>query len=315
MDIKAMECEITADWSIDKKALHEVEVDGYFDSPLIQTIIPGVECVISMFPNDDNDDVSNVNCRLYVETDTSIDANFTFSIPSANFSETCVCKFVNSEDGDNVFICSRASLFDSKNKYFQNGKLTFQLRGTFKFNLVEDIKQGSLGQKLWEKDDKDFTIQVEDKEIKAHKFILRQFSPFFEAMFNSGMKEARESKVKFEEFSFDVVEMAIKFCYDIKHGSLGCSVDTRLSLLKFSDVYDIADLKIYVQQKLAKQLSSDNLCKIANAAIEFNADKLRLCCMLYLIKCLKNTVAISDFDSLDANFKFEAMNKVCCRKL
>uniref|UniRef100_A0AC34FPI4 BTB domain-containing protein n=1 Tax=Panagrolaimus sp. ES5 TaxID=591445 RepID=A0AC34FPI4_9BILA len=245
MDIEAMECEIAADWSIDKKALKEVRVGGNLVSPVFQTTIAGVEYYISIAPNDtsnDGTDGSYVNCCLYVETDTYIDANFTFTIPSANISKTCK----SSACGDNeiietVSVCSRESLFEPKNKYFQNEKLTLQLRGTFNINLIDNIEFESLGEMLWCEDNKDFTIQVEDKEIKAHKFILRQCSPFFEAMFNSGMKEAQESKVKFEGFSYDVVEMAVNFCYEFEYRH--CSVDTLLSLLKFSLLYDIPQLK------------------------------------------------------------------------
>uniref|UniRef100_A0AC35FRG8 BTB domain-containing protein n=1 Tax=Panagrolaimus sp. PS1159 TaxID=55785 RepID=A0AC35FRG8_9BILA len=91
------------------------------------------------------------------------------------------------------------------------------------------------------------------------------------------MKESRENKVAIEGFPFKNVEAAIKICYDCEISNT-FSVDDNLFLLKFSDLYDIEHVKTFVECFLADVISSDNVCSIANASIEFNAEKLRLCC-------------------------------------
>uniref|UniRef100_A0A914Y639 BTB domain-containing protein n=1 Tax=Panagrolaimus superbus TaxID=310955 RepID=A0A914Y639_9BILA len=304
-----MECEIAADWIIDEKTLSEAEEYEYIESPRIQTTIPGVGYYIRIHPNENHD----VYFHLRVNTNTNVDADYTFSIPSADFSlnkhSTYECDYI---DENEVYAFSRKSLFESKNKYFRNGKLTFQLRGTLKCELCL-IEQESLAQIFFKKEDKDFVIQVDDKEIKAHKLILRERSPVFAAMFDSGMKEAQESKVKIEGFSYDTVQMAINSCYDME--KLWYSTNDLLLLLKFSDVYDIAHFKNSVQQRLVMKLAPDNVCSIAHASVETNADKLRLCCMNYLLKCLKDSTAVSDLDFLDTEFKLELVTKAFCHKI
>uniref|UniRef100_A0AC34FQJ1 BTB domain-containing protein n=1 Tax=Panagrolaimus sp. ES5 TaxID=591445 RepID=A0AC34FQJ1_9BILA len=61
-------------------------------------------------------------------------------------------------------------------------------------------------------------------------------------MCQSGLKEAKENKVKIEDFSFDIVEAAVKLCY---HHSLvpHTSLEEKMQLLQFFDKYDIQQLK------------------------------------------------------------------------
>uniref|UniRef100_A0AC34FPA1 BTB domain-containing protein n=1 Tax=Panagrolaimus sp. ES5 TaxID=591445 RepID=A0AC34FPA1_9BILA len=208
-----MECQIATDWIVDEKALLEIKENDCLESQHIQTTIPGVGYYIQIHPNDkiENDD-NVVYFHIYVDRPQFIDCDldYTFSIPSAKFCETY------DDDVNVVYACKRVAFFEPKNKYFQNGKITLQLRGTLKGDPMEVIEHDTFTQMLWYKDDKDFTIQIDDKEIKVHKLILRHCSPVFAAMFDSGMKEAQENKVKIEGFPFIAVRMAMEFCYDIK---------------------------------------------------------------------------------------------------
>uniref|UniRef100_A0AC34FET2 BTB domain-containing protein n=1 Tax=Panagrolaimus sp. ES5 TaxID=591445 RepID=A0AC34FET2_9BILA len=301
-----MECAIATDWIVEEKALHEVVEDGCLESQHIQTTIPSVKYCIQIHPNGKSEDGNEVYFQLKVITTTLITADVTFSIPSAKFSENFNYGYDNDDDIYGPYVLKREAFFQSKNKYFQNGKLNLQLRGTLS---IEQSEQQSLGIILWKRDDKDFIIQVDNKEIKAHKYVLRALSPVFAAMFDSGMKEAQENKAKIEGFSFDVVYVAVKFCYDIKW--FYYFNDELLSLLKFSDIYDIAHLKAYIEQNLVKSFSPNNVCSIANAAVETNANKLRSYCLNYLIKCSKDSTPIAKMDSLDDALKYEfALNAV-----
>uniref|UniRef100_A0AC35F5N7 BTB domain-containing protein n=1 Tax=Panagrolaimus sp. PS1159 TaxID=55785 RepID=A0AC35F5N7_9BILA len=109
--------------------------------------------------------------------------------------------------------------------------------------------------KLWNDDEKDFTLIVGDRELQVNKLILRVNSPVFAAMFKSGMKEAIENKVETIGFdNFEVVESAIKYCYgfDIRQN---LSVKRAMPLLQFADFYDIRGFKecpIDVTWKISK---------------------------------------------------------------
>uniref|UniRef100_A0AC34GN30 BTB domain-containing protein n=1 Tax=Panagrolaimus sp. ES5 TaxID=591445 RepID=A0AC34GN30_9BILA len=136
-------------------------------------------------------------------------------------------------------------------------------------------------------------------------------------MFDSGMKEARENKVKIAGFPYEVVEEAVRFCYDRDHLFAFdiLSDDDKMLLLKFSDVYDMASLKTYIESEIEYTVTPDNVCRLANASIKFNAEKLHSRCINYLVKCIKDSTPVANFDILNAILKTELLNKVVCHKI
>ena len=63
-------------------------------------------------------------------------------------------------------------------------------------------------------------------------------------MFESQLKEAAEGRVEIKEFSPDVVEAAINYCYDQNTIEDNLSLADKLSLLYFADMYDIYGLTV-----------------------------------------------------------------------
>ena len=64
-------------------------------------------------------------------------------------------------------------------------------------------------------------------------------------MFKTPMKESIENRVEIVDFTYDVVEKAMKYCY---HYNLepDASFDEVFLLLKFADKYDITALKVII---------------------------------------------------------------------
>uniref|UniRef100_A0AC35GUK2 BTB domain-containing protein n=1 Tax=Panagrolaimus sp. PS1159 TaxID=55785 RepID=A0AC35GUK2_9BILA len=136
---------------------------------------------------------------------------------------------------------------------------------------IQMWKQGTsddlLGLGLWEQDYKDFTVAAADgKKTAAHKNVLAARSTIFAKMFESGMKEAKENKVVIKDFSYDIVEKAIKLFY---HQSLvpHTTLEEKTKLLQFFDKYDIQQLKDDLEKHLISIIDVSNVCRLTNAAL------------------------------------------------
>ena len=98
----------------------------------------------------------------------------------------------------------------------------------------------SISRSLFEsKQYSDFTLIVDEKEIKVHKCVLGIASPVFDRMFNSECIEAKEDKSVIKEFDFLTVEVSVKLVYgfEILHDDL--DIDVLLDLYRFAHQYEI----------------------------------------------------------------------------
>lgn len=67
---------------------------------------------------------------------------------------------------------------------------------------------------LWSKKQLiDFTVKIDKESIECHRFILAACSDFFQALFNSGMKEVTENCVVLKNISVAVFELVLKSVY------------------------------------------------------------------------------------------------------
>uniref|UniRef100_A0AC35FQX3 BTB domain-containing protein n=1 Tax=Panagrolaimus sp. PS1159 TaxID=55785 RepID=A0AC35FQX3_9BILA len=160
-----MECAVAMDWIVDEK--------NYLSFLYVPTsFIDGGYC-IRIFVNEMKYDSKEKYVFFFLDLSEEhlIDANVTLSIASANFCDNFTFEY----DSRVTNHISHESFFDPKNGYFQNGKLTVQLRGslTYIIRKTHEIKSiKNVGEILWKIDGKDFTIELDDGEIKAHKFVL-----------------------------------------------------------------------------------------------------------------------------------------------
>lgn len=101
----------------------------------------------------------------------------------------------------------------------------------------------------------DITIVVGDKKYRAHKIVLTSSSPYFEAMFLSGMAESHQESVVLQNIDSEAFEAVLNMIYD---GQIIISVMTVQSILFAASIFQIDHLKNACSEFLIKELTPHN---------------------------------------------------------
>uniref|UniRef100_A0AC34FYM7 BTB domain-containing protein n=1 Tax=Panagrolaimus sp. ES5 TaxID=591445 RepID=A0AC34FYM7_9BILA len=301
-------------WWIPEKQIKDLKnsIKSHLHSTCVFNIC-GIKYSLYLYPFGNNKDTKEqtwIFLELKLGNIKKIEADFTVKIESADFSQTFHQIFENTGIFGN-FNCTTEKFFDKEKKFFVDGKFTVKINGILNFEGPTPTQQiwngGKLGNKFWEKGDKDFTIAVDEKEIKVHKFILGTHSDVFATMFNSKMKESIENKVFITDFSFEVVETGIKLMYDCNFAT-SLSLDELMSLLRFFDKYNLpTQIKDDIEALLIKEIHFSTVIRIANCSALTNSLKLKEKCIKYLKSCMVSNISINDIHILDKDIALEML--------
>uniref|UniRef100_A0A914QEC9 Speckle-type POZ protein n=1 Tax=Panagrolaimus davidi TaxID=227884 RepID=A0A914QEC9_9BILA len=318
-----MEYPINLEWTIGVdhlKALKNSSNNGFLSSDKFTAIgASGVKYFLKVYPNGHKDELrgqASMFLNLFLGKETEVEAEYTFSIKSADRTEKVNILFKNIS-GWGRFICKTDELFDPSKNFIVGGKLTLKVEGFLKTKNAEPSwtikKLTSNFNRLWKTGFEDFTIVAGGKQIEVHKCVLACQSPVFEAMLKSSMKEGIENKVEISDFSSDIVEKAIKLCYQ-QIGVSDVSLEECSLLLKFADKYDIATLMGDLEKYLGDKIDVSTVCEISKYAADGNAVKLRNKCLDYLACFLSKKEYVPNMEMLDKDFLIAAFTKISCRK-
>lgn len=152
--------------------------------------------------------------------------------------------------------------------------------------------QNEFGRLLKDGSFADFTFNVDDEKIKAHKVILASSSRYFEAMFKSQMIESQTSCIAVTDLKPDVIRTMLGFIYtglirkpDPNTSGLDAHEDISLlsSLLQAADLYQIDNLKHNCEQLLCKLVTRSSANDLIILAVSYNLDKLLKCVATFLV--------------------------------
>uniref|UniRef100_A0A914QW19 BTB domain-containing protein n=1 Tax=Panagrolaimus davidi TaxID=227884 RepID=A0A914QW19_9BILA len=318
--IQKLKCPIAIELIIPEDKLNEEKNsgNGLFSKWFDASNIPGVEYRIGIYPTDpEHEGETWIYFEiLSLKNKLNIDTVFNITIKSANY---VLKKHLTSNFFIGEKLCTTEELFDPAKRFIVDGEMTIYMDGILMIEKeaeneilmqFDDTVDSKLCLDLWKQENKDFTISADGKEIYAHKNVLAARSPVFSRMFESGMTEAKENKVTIKDFTFDIVEKAVKLCY---HQSLVpySTLEEKTKLLQFFEKYDIQPLKDVLEKYLISVLNEITVCRLTNAALLSNASKLEMKCTKFLKTCLK-TKPIADFDILDKDFAFNLLKNAFC---
>uniref|UniRef100_A0AC34G7J3 BTB domain-containing protein n=1 Tax=Panagrolaimus sp. ES5 TaxID=591445 RepID=A0AC34G7J3_9BILA len=219
-----LEIPIAARWKISKEKLLakcKNESETIFSEGVVIEELSGVKYHIAIACGKTKD-ITKIGVFLLIlmEQQLNIDVSYKFSIPSTYKLINKAGEMKKEKSHTNIFssIATIEELFDPTNNFIVHDYLTVTMEAIInvEFAAASNGQQPQcckLGSKLWEREDKDFVIYVEGKEIKLHKNVINAESVVFETMIQSGMQESKENNVNIIDFDFTTVESAVKFCY------------------------------------------------------------------------------------------------------
>uniref|UniRef100_A0AC34FR40 BTB domain-containing protein n=1 Tax=Panagrolaimus sp. ES5 TaxID=591445 RepID=A0AC34FR40_9BILA len=107
----------------------------------------------------------------------------------------------------------------------------------------------------------------------VHKIVLETFSPIFKKMIEAQSSD-NENVIEITDCDYQLVQNAVNFCYGMSE-AIPTNCDDLILMLKFSNKYEIDDLKKEIEFKLMSKILPENVCKFTNVAIEANAENLK----------------------------------------
>ena len=109
----------------------------------------------------------------------------------------------------------------------------------------------------------DVVIEVGKKKFRAHKVVLAASSPYFEAMFLSGMSESHQQQVTLQGIDTDAFDSILGLIYD---GQIRISTENVQSLLTTASIFQIDHLKEACSEFLEGHLAPHNTLGIKSFA-------------------------------------------------
>lgn len=179
--------------------------------------------------------------------------------------------------------------------------------GTMHFSITEYPKEALETMNIFRSMHKfcDVIIHTGEESFSCHKLVLASCSPYFKAMFCSGLKEAEMSEVTLHGVSPDVMEILINFAYTAE---LSVSELNICKLLPAACMFQVAHAVeaccTFLEQQLdptnaigiadfAQQHGCTELNKKAKEYIDLNFSEVLYSALVAHAKCLLNAVIYS----------------------
>eukprot|EP00297_Palpitomonas_bilix_P005055 CAMPEP_0113875200 /NCGR_PEP_ID=MMETSP0780_2-20120614/4800_1 /TAXON_ID=652834 /ORGANISM="Palpitomonas bilix" /LENGTH=645 /DNA_ID=CAMNT_0000861143 /DNA_START=98 /DNA_END=2035 /DNA_ORIENTATION=+ /assembly_acc=CAM_ASM_000599 len=161
----------------------------------------------------------------------------------------------------------------------------------------------------------DVVIDVDGHSIPAHRVILASASPYFRALFTSGMKEVEESTIKLEEVGKDAFDCALQYMYN------GCIPPksenvSNIELLHIANYLGLKQLEDIMQKEIGKTLSADSVAGVLEAADRLSLLTLKEVCFDYILRHYASVITTSTYLQLCRNEELaKELNKAVARHL
>nr|pir hypothetical protein C07D10.2 - Caenorhabditis elegans [Caenorhabditis elegans] len=127
----------------------------------------------------------------------------------------------------------------------------------------------------------DFTLVVEERELKAHKAILAARSPVFAAMMEPHTAEAQNSRAILRDIDYEVVQAILYYIYTGTCTNMGGNA---LDILAAAERFALPGLKNIAEVAMRNGLATETVCKNLAFAemyglVDFKKEAIKYICM------------------------------------
>ncbi|ELT93468.1 hypothetical protein CAPTEDRAFT_63295, partial [Capitella teleta] len=116
--------------------------------------------------------------------------------------------------------------------------------------------------------------------IPCHKLVLMAASPFFETMFQSGMKESTQREVQLDFSDAATIKMVIDYFYS---GTIDINAGNVQELVAASEFLCLTDLKEHLGAFMTDQIDATNCVEFYRYARKFSLGKLIPHCLEHIL--------------------------------
>ncbi|ELT89474.1 hypothetical protein CAPTEDRAFT_99459, partial [Capitella teleta] len=156
----------------------------------------------------------------------------------------------------------------------------------------------------------DVTLILPDQSaIPCHKVVLMAASPFFETMFQSGLKEGAEQNIKLDFADSDIIKILVEFIYS---GDIELSAENIKALVAGSEFLCCEHLKAHCEEYLVDTVGLSNCISFYQLSKVFNLKLLIKTAFDFILSKFKEFKGIADFDKLTED---ELVEVVSCDRL
>ncbi|ELT89327.1 hypothetical protein CAPTEDRAFT_159913 [Capitella teleta] len=142
----------------------------------------------------------------------------------------------------------------------------------------------------------DVTLTLPDQSaIPCHKVVLMAASPFFETMFQSGLKEGAEQNIKLDFADSDIIKTLVEFFYT---GDIELTEGNIKEIVAGSDFLCCEHLKAHCEEYLADTVDCLNCIDYYRFGKVFNLKLLIKTAFDFILSKFKEFRGIADFDKL-----------------
>ncbi|ELT95379.1 hypothetical protein CAPTEDRAFT_99345 [Capitella teleta] len=156
----------------------------------------------------------------------------------------------------------------------------------------------------------DVTLTLPDQSaIPCHKVVLMAASPFFETMFQSGLKEGAEQNIKLDFADSDTIKTLVKFMYT---GDIKLTAENAKEIVAGSEFLCCKHLNAHCEEYLADTVDCLNCIDYYRLGKVFNLKLLIKTAFDFILFKFKEFKGIANFDKLTED---ELVEVVSCDQL